>query len=470
MSKKRLAASLLVVLFGILANILVFRYEPALSEKKVTVKVTLTSDEENYMEMFYLTDGQKIPDDFRAEQSGGINYKNTGKEEVLDYSIPANTSYFRLDFGSGKSETTISGIEVVSNGKTMEVPPEEISNLARLQEVKKVDSSEETVLRAEKEDPYAVWDTQEWGLTSFVRDSLWLHFTIVKVLACLVLDIILVVIIKCGKKLIVLPKEVYQNRKLLWNLSKNDFKTKFAGSYLGIIWAFIQPIVTVVVYWFVFEKGLKAGGINTRAGIDVPFVLWLVAGLVPWFFFQDALNGGTNALIEYSYLVKKVVFKISILPIVKVVSALFVHVFFVVFTLVLYSAYHYYPDLYTLQIVYYTFAMFIMVLGIVYATCAIVIFFRDLTQVINIVLQVGMWMTPIMWNIDTMELSPVLITIFKLNPMYYIVAGYRDALINKAWFWENAPLTLYFWLLTAVLFGIGTMIFKRLKIHFADVL
>ena len=114
--------------------------------------------------------------------------------------------------------------------------------------------------------------------------------------------------------------------------------------------------------------------------------------------------------------------------------------------------------------------MFIMVLGIVYATCAIVIFFRDLTQVINIVLQVGMWMTPIMWNIDTMELSPVLITIVKLNPMYYIVAGYRDALINKAWFWENAPLTLYFWLLTAVLFGIGTMIFKRLKIHFADVL
>lgn len=470
MSKKRLAASLLVVLFGIFANILIFGYEPSLGEKKVTVNVTLTSDKENYMEMFYLTDGQKMPDDFRAEQSGGINYKNTGKEEVLSYTIPANTSYFRLDFGSGKSETSISGIEVVSNGKTMEVPLEEISSPARLQEVKQLDSSEGAVLRAEKEDPYAVWDTQKWGIVSLVRDSLWMRLTIIKVLACLVLDIILAVAIKCGKKLIILPKEVYQNRKLLWNLSKNDFKTKFAGSYLGIIWAFIQPIVTVVVYWFVFEKGLKAGGINTKAGIDVPFVLWLVAGLVPWFFFQDALNGGTNALIEYSYLVKKVVFKISILPIVKVVSALFVHVFFVVFTLVLYSAYHYYPDLYTLQIVYYTFAMFIMVLGIVYATCAIVIFFRDLTQVINIILQVGMWMTPIMWNIDTMELSPVLITIFKLNPMYYIVAGYRDALINKIWFWENAPLTLYFWLLTAVLFGIGTMIFKRLKIHFADVL
>lgn len=272
------------------------------------------------------------------------------------------------------------------------------------------------------------------------------------------------------KKVITLPSELWHNRKLILRLSKNDFKTKFAGSYLGIVWAFVQPIVTVLVYWFVFEKGLKAGGINTKTGIAVPFVLWLVAGLVPWFFFSDALNGGTNALIEYSYLVKKVVFKISILPIVKVISALFVHVFFVAFTLVLYAGYHYYPDLYTLQIIYYSFGMLMMILGISYATSAVVIFFRDLTQIVNIVLQVGMWVTPIMWNINTMELSPVLITIFKLNPMYYIVEGYRDALINKIWFWEHPTLTIYFWLITGLFFIIGTVIFKRLKVHFADVL
>ena len=93
------------------------------------------------------------------------------------------------------------------------------------------------------------------------------------------------------------------------------------------------------------------------------------------------------------------------------------------------------PDLYTLQIVYYSSAMFVLVIALTYATCAIVVFFKDLSQIINIILQVGVWMTPIMWNIDTMELSPVLLTIFNLNPMYYIVAGYRDALINKVWFW-----------------------------------
>ena len=200
------------------------------------------------------------------------------------------------------------------------------------------------------------------------------------------------------KKILALPAELYQNRKLVLSLAKNDFKTKYAGSYLGIVWAFIQPIVTILVYWFVFSVGLKAGTVS-----DYPFVLYLVSGIVPWFFFQDALNGGTNALIEYNYLVKKVVFKISILPIVKIISALFVHVFFVAFALILCACYGYTPSLYTLQIIYYSVCTFLFVLGLVYATSAIVIFFRDLTQIISIFLQVGVWLTPIMWDINMLS-------------------------------------------------------------------
>ena len=68
------------------------------------------------------------------------------------------------------------------------------------------------------------------------------------------------------KKILALPAELYQNRKLVLSLAKNDFKTKYAGSYLGIVWAFIQPIVTILVYWFVFSVGLKAGTVS-----DYPF-------------------------------------------------------------------------------------------------------------------------------------------------------------------------------------------------------
>lgn len=267
------------------------------------------------------------------------------------------------------------------------------------------------------------------------------------------------------KKLLSLPIELYQNRALILSLARNDFKTKYAGSYLGIVWAFIQPIVTILVYWFVFSVGLRSGNVD-----NYPFVLYLVSGIVPWFFFQDALNAGTNALIEYNYLVKKVVFKISILPIVKIISALFVHVFFVAFALILCSCYGYFPTLATIQIIYYSVCTFMLALGLVYATSAIVVFFRDLTQIINIVLQVGVWMTPIMWDINMLSGHPWLIRLFKFNPMYYIVSGYRNAMLGEAWFWSNPLWTVYFWIVTIALFVLGSWVFKRLKPHFADVL
>lgn len=269
-------------------------------------------------------------------------------------------------------------------------------------------------------------------------------------------------------KITVLPAELYQNRKLIWKLSKNDFKTRFAGSYLGMVWAFVQPVVTILVYWFVFEKGFNAKAEMLASGLKAPYVLWLTAGIVPWFYFSEALSNGTTALLEYNYLVKKVVFKISILPIIKIIAATFIHGFFVLFMLLLYMAHGYYPDLYTLQLFYYSFCLFVFVLGISYATCSIIIFFRDLIQIISIILQVGMWATPILWQLG--KIPEKYQILFKLNPVFYIVNGYRSALLEKTWFWEDFYSTMFFWITTAVVFGIGALIFKRLKVHFADVL
>lgn len=273
-----------------------------------------------------------------------------------------------------------------------------------------------------------------------------------------------------GGILIGMAKELWSNRKLTWNLAKNDFKSKFAGSYLGIVWAFVQPIVTIVVYWFVFEKALNQGASIAKSGISVPFVLWLIAGLVPWFYFSDAVMQGTTALQSYSYLVKKVVFTISTLPVVKVISSIFVHIFFVAFMLILYWCYGFAPSLYWLQIVYYSIAMIFLATGIVYFTSAIMVFFKDLSQIVNIVLQVLVWATPIMWNIDAMIVSPKVIFILKFNPMFYVVQGFRDAMINHMWFWERPNLTIYFWAVTLIMFIAGTTIFKKLSVHFADVL
>ena len=116
-------------------------------------------------------------------------------------------------------------------------------------------------------------------------------------------------------------------------------------------------------------------------------------------------------------------------------------------------------------------AVVLFATGLVYATSAVTVFFRDMKEVVGILLQIGMWVTPIMWNFETMVQIPGwAITVLKLNPMYYIVSGYRNALINHIGFWEDMGLTVYFWVVTAVILFLGTTVFKRLRPHFADVL
>lgn len=287
-----------------------------------------------------------------------------------------------------------------------------------------------------------------------------------KILSCTVILVSCIVFAKWYDKFTTLPVELFQNRHLIWKLAKNDFKKRYAGSYLGAVWAMAQPVVTVAMYYIVFEK-IMGNQVNRGNG-DIPFVLFLTAGLVPWFYFTEALNSGTNAMLEYNYLVKKVVFKISILPIIKIIAATFIHVFFVVILLIVAAVYGYYPTVYTLQIIYYSVCLFIFVLALCYTTCSVVVFFRDLAQIINIVLQIGMWATPILWNIDS--LSGRWIIVLKLNPLVYIVNGYRSAICEREWFFQDFFSTMYFWIVTVVLFGIGAALFKRLKVHFADVL
>lgn len=260
-----------------------------------------------------------------------------------------------------------------------------------------------------------------------------------------------------------IARELFHNRNLIYKLAKNDFKTRFAGSFFGMFWAFVQPVITILIYWFVFSVGFKTPSVS-----DCPFVLFLTAGMVPWFFFSEAWNGATNSLLEYSYLVKKVVFQISTLPLVKVLSAIFVSLFFHAFMCILFIGYGYLPSLYWLQLIYYMICLFLFALSLSYITCSVFPFFRDLGQIMSILLQILVWMTPIMWDVAIIPES--LRWIVKINPIFYIVQGYRNTLISDRWFWQDLTWTLYFWLILGLLFALGTSLFQKMRPHFADVL
>lgn len=263
--------------------------------------------------------------------------------------------------------------------------------------------------------------------------------------------------------LIGLIGDIIINRKLLWQMTKRDFRQRYLGSYLGILWAFIQPSITVLIFWFVFQVGFKSMPMN-----NFPFILWLVCGMFPWFFLSESIQSAANSVIESAFLVKKIVFRVELLPIVKIISALVVHLFFVGVLFLMFGAYGYPPTIYNLQIIYYFFAMICLTLGLSWLTSSLTVFLRDLRQFVAMMLQFGFWGTPIFWNIKMLpeQFQPIL----KLNPAYYLVEGYRQSFIYHEWFWEHLHLTAYFWALTAAIMFIGAWCFKKLRPHFADVL
>lgn len=256
---------------------------------------------------------------------------------------------------------------------------------------------------------------------------------------------------------------ILKDYRLLFSLAYQDFQKKFAGSFFGIAWAFIQPILTILIYWIVFQYAFKSQDVG-----DVPFILWFMAGIIPWLFISEAIQITANVYLEYSYLVKKVIFNIDILPLVKIISSLMIHVFFVMFLFLMCILFGKIPNIYFLQFPYYLLCLVVFVYAIGLLTSSIMIFFRDLGQIISIILLAGMWATPIAWNIAIFPRN--IQNILKLNPFFYLVEGYRDSFVMERWFWEKPWLTLYFWGLTLIILACGLYVYRRLKPYFSDTL
>lgn len=256
-----------------------------------------------------------------------------------------------------------------------------------------------------------------------------------------------------------------KNRRMLLGLIRSDFKNRYLGNHLGIVWAFIQPLVMVAVYWFVFTKGFRAGAVS-----NVPFLMWLLAGMVPWFLINDAIISASNAVTSQAFLVKKIVFEVKLLPLVKIGSAILVNVAFWVFLLIVCVIYGYYPNLWWVQLIYYMFCIVAISLSISLLFSAVMPFWPDVGQILNVIFQVMFWATPVMWNKDMLLTHPHYQYIIKLNPFAYIVNGFRDTITEQIPFWHYYNQMAYFWLFVLVVYWIGNRSFNKLRPHFADVL
>lgn len=256
-------------------------------------------------------------------------------------------------------------------------------------------------------------------------------------------------------------RDILYKRTVIYELVKRDVQQQYTGSYLGAIWIFLQPLLFVSVLYAVFTLGFRAGN-----SVDMPFAVYLILGILPWMYFSRNLVSNTEVIGKYSFMVKKVDFRLSVLPIVTMLGALIPHLFLMLIAIALSWHQGFPPSIYTFQLLYYFFAMFTLLLGLAWLTSSSSLFIKDVSNVVSVLVQFGFWLTPIFWNI---QLVPEKYRwLLELNPMYYIVSGYRDSVVAHVAFWEKGS-TLYFWSITLVIVALGINVFKKLKPHFAEV-
>lgn len=260
--------------------------------------------------------------------------------------------------------------------------------------------------------------------------------------------------------------------RILLNLAFDDFKARYGNSVLGTAWMLINPVLMVLVFWFVFRVGFRIGASRP----DLPFVVWFSAGLIPWLCFSECLGGASGSVIQYSYLIRKQAFPIGIIPAIKIATAFLAHLVFLVILFVIMVLTQ---TPFTEQIIklpYFMFCLIAISLGSGYISASITPFFRDWSQIIGIVLQFGTWLTPIMW--PWTMVPPGYNWILYINPMAYVVEGYRTALFGGTVL-ENAaePATILpphlwiaFWGAAILFLWCGYTMYHKLRPHFADVI
>lgn len=257
-------------------------------------------------------------------------------------------------------------------------------------------------------------------------------------------------------------QERVMNMEQMASLAYSDFRSRFSGSYLGILWGIIQPMSTILLFWFVFQVGFRSNPVD-----DVPFILWLSAGMIPWNYFYDSWVGGTSTFVTYGYIVKKVVFKVEMLPLVKILSSAILNIFFNIILLCIYILYGEFPGYHMIDMIYFSFCVMALSLGLSYVTATLNVFMKDIGQFLGIVLQFLMWLTPMMWDYHMLDSYS---WFYKYNPLHYVINGYREALINRKWFFSNWQQMIWFWSVTIIFIVGGRKLMNKLKIHFADVL
>ena len=251
-------------------------------------------------------------------------------------------------------------------------------------------------------------------------------------------------------------KSLYEYRELLKTSISKDVRGKYKNSVLGILWSFLNPLLQIAVYAIVFPLIMKSNLPN--------YTVFLCCGLIPWNFFSAAISRTSFTMVENGNIIKKVYFPREILPLSVVTSEA---INFIISTIIILAFVLGYGMGLSKFIIFYPLVLlvqYVLLIGISFIVSSVTVYFRDLQHFIGIALQLLFYATPIVYAPG--QIPEEFQWILKLNPMTYVINGYRDIFYYK----QMPDLSSM-----AMVFGIGIVvcligyfIFSKLQKRFAE--
>ena len=244
-------------------------------------------------------------------------------------------------------------------------------------------------------------------------------------------------------------KDLYNYRELLKTSVTKDIGGKYKHSFLGILWSFVNPLLQIIVYAFVFQVILKSNIEN--------YAVYLCCGLVPWQYFSSVVLRGAAIMLDNGNIIKKVYFPREILPISLVTSE---GVNFLISTIIILGFVILGGIGFSFNILWY----FVIVAIQFVIVSSLTVYFRDLLHILGILMQLLFYVTPIVYEVDSVPTN--LQWIVRINPMSYLIDGYRNIFYNKVAPDFHGMLIAF--IMSIILVGAGYFIFKKLEIGFAE--
>lgn len=259
-------------------------------------------------------------------------------------------------------------------------------------------------------------------------------------------------------------RNLIEKRTLLFQLVRRDFEQRFIGSAAGWLWGVIHPLVLLLSWTFVFQICLKTKLPPNE--VTQNYTLFLFAGFLPWMLFQETVNRSASSLVENATLITKTVFPAEVLPISVFLSSLANHIMalaLVIVAVVIWGG-QFSPWVFVLPV--YMLLLGLLAVGVGWVVAALQVYVRDTAQVVVVVLTAWFWMTPIF--IDEGRFPPRLRFLLHLNPLAWLVRGYRDRILS--WRLPHLADLAVPAAYSVSVFILGGLLFRHLKRGFADVL